>query len=205
MKIAIADDHQAVIDGLVSKLINNTDVSIIGTFSNGDDLLNFLKQKEVDLIISDLGMPGTSGLALLTEIQEINPKTKLIFLTMHDDAELVKVLLDSGLSGYVLKNSPLSELMRCIWQIGESKYFICRNTEELLKTHKNLQSTTPKLTKREIQILKLVASDYRNKEIAEMLNIELSTVETHKKNLLRKLNAKSAITLTKYAIENKII
>ena len=203
--ILLADDHKAITDGVEKTLGKEIDLSVVKVVHDGNKLVESLANLKVDVIISDVAMPGLSGLELLNELNQKAPNTKVIFLSMHNDVELIRTYLHSGLWAYVLKDSGLDELIKAIRSIKSSIPYNCRSTTKLLKTAKEKDLLAPKLTKRELQIIKLIAKDQKIKTIAELLNVEPSTIETHKKNIFRKIGVNSSVGLVSFAYENRLL
>lgn len=205
IKIALADDHKAITDGLELLLQSDGNINICGIFNDGNPLVDFLKSTHVDVVVSDIGMPGFSGLKLLREIKKIQPQCKVIFLSMHNEAELIKEYFIHGLWAYVLKDSGHQELIKAIQSALTSSPYNCQKTEKLISSNSVLVSNKAKLTNREMQIIKLLAKNYKVKEIANQLFVESSTVETHKKNIFKKLKLNSTVSLVKYAYDYNIV
>lgn len=203
--IILADDHQAITDGVEKTINKEIDLSVVNVVHNGNDLVKQAELLNPDVIVSDIGMPGLSGLNLIKKLNEVSPKTKIIFLSMHNDVELIKAYLNSGLWAYVLKDSSLNQLVVSIRSVKKGVPFNCKGTEQLLAYDSQHNNLEPKLTKREIQIIELIAQDQKVKEIAHFLNVEPSTIETHKKNIFRKLGVNTAVGLVRYAFQHKLL
>ena len=205
MKILLVDDHTILLDGVKSLLSLEDDLQIVGQANSAEAALEFLKKQDVDLIITDYSMPGMDGLTLLNTIKRMAPNTKVILLSMHDEIHLVKEILKAGVNGYVLKKDTHKELLNAIRDVSQGKIYLSSDVNKLLITNLNNPDEGKLLTDREREILKLIAKEYTNKDIAEELFISERTVETHRKNIFRKANTKTVIGLMKFAMEHKLI
>lgn len=211
IKIVIADDHHILLDGLKAMLAKQSDISVAATYENGEHLLDELNKVKPDLALVDINMPGMKGPELTQKIKELNPSIQVITLSMYDDAVHIMEMIEAGVSGYLLKNVNDQELIDAIRQVHNGKMYFSSEVSEkitslVMQQQKKLQEPEkPKLTGRELEILKLVADENSNAEIAEKLFISERTVETHRKNMLRKTNNKTIVGLIKYAMEEKLI
>lgn len=211
IKILIVDDHQVILDSLklLFKTIEN--IEVVATVNDSRNVLLYLDNQGVDIIISDLHMPYFSGIDLCLKIKSKHPDTKIILLTMAEDALHIREALRAGVNGYVLKKVSKEELEKAIIQVmAGKKYYSDAVIEELanspdddLNNHK--AENIEKLTCREIEILKLVTMEYSTGEIAEKLFISIPTVESHRSNLMKKLQVKSAIGMVKYALKHGLV
>ncbi|MCP3929248.1 MAG: response regulator transcription factor [Bacteroidetes bacterium] len=214
IKIIIADDHQLVIDGIKSLLSDVEEMDIVGEALNGNELLDLLKNQSSDIVILDINMPGMDGLKAMQNINSLYVDTKILVLTTYDDTRLIREILKLGAKGYVLKSTGKEELLKAIKALASGGTFFSKEvSEKILKAMMKdnsvevpQQSLLPiSLTKREKEILKLIAMEYTGKEIAAELHISINTVETHRRNLLRKLKAKNTAGLVRYAMKHDII
>lgn len=209
IKIIIVDDHQMMIDGLCALLKNNKEIEIVATFTNGKLLLETIANLSIDVVLTDISMPEIDGFELTKKIKEKKTAIQIIALSMSNNIVDINKMIDLGISGYVLKNTGNQELITAIQNVAAGKmHFSDEVTEEMIK-HKHdpvkEKNATLKLTDRELEILKLIVQELNNAEIADKLFISERTVETHRKNMIRKFNSKSIVGLIKYAIENKLI
>jgi DNA-binding NarL/FixJ family response regulator len=205
INILIADDHKMVIDGLKALLSEEDNVRVVGHALSGQQVLDFLRMNDrVDLVILDINMPDMDGIETAKHIQKNYSKTKILILTMYNKPLFIKSLVEVGVSGYILKNTGKEELLIAVNKIvtGEN-YFSHEVTKTIMSSFKG-KSSVPEvqLTKRECEILKLLAKALTTAEIAEHLFLSPYTIDTHRKNLLSKLNLKNTAGLVKYAIEN---
>lgn len=203
--IFIVDDHQMVIDGL--KLIISTiaGFEVIGESTSAIRALDMLATANPDILLTDVSMPEMSGIEFTRLAKKKYPHVKVLALSMFSESQVVAEMIDAGVSGYILKNTGKQELIEALSKIsiGEN-YFGPDITLQLMKSFKRNQEES-RLTDREIEIIRMIEQDFGNKQIADMLFISERTVETHRKNILRKTNTQTVVGLLKYAYERKII
>jgi DNA-binding NarL/FixJ family response regulator len=209
LKIVIADDHQMFIDGVRSLLSKEKELIFVHEAANGEDALSFIRKNEIDLLITDISMPGMSGTELTRIIKNEFPQVKVLVLTMFADPAIINDILQSEAEGYILKNTGKQELLSAISRIMDDGTFYSNEVMNLMLKHnrKKASETVKKeeLTERETEILKLVCEEYTTAGIAEKLFISPRTVDTHRKNILEKTQSKTIVGLIKYAFENDII
>lgn len=205
MTILLVDDHTILLDGVKSLLSGEEDLQVVGQAGSAEAALEFLKKQDVDLIITDYSMPGMDGLSLLNTVKRIAPNTKIILLSMHDEVHLVKEILKAGVNGYVLKKDTHKELLNAIHDVKNGKVYLSSDVNKMLITNLNNPDEGKLLTDREREILKLIAKEYTNKNIAEELFISERTVETHRKNIFKKTGTNSLVGLIKFAYANNLI
>ncbi|MDN4606129.1 response regulator [Sporosarcina highlanderae] len=213
MKIIIADDHAVVRSGFMHILNYQNDMEVVATAADGLEAYDQVAKHRPDVLLMDLSMPpGESGLITTGKIKEDFPETKIVILTMYDDEEYLFHVLKNGASGYVLKNSPDEELLSAIRTVYDGGTYIHPSmatslVRQFVKKDFDEVETDPYkiLSKREIEVLPLVAKGYGNKEIAEMLYISVKTVEAHKSKIMEKLNLKSRPELVEYALRKKFL
>ena len=221
IRTVIADDHQLFTEGL-KNILRRTDkfeFQILGEAENGRDLLPILKRTYPDLLLLDLNMPEADGLDVLNSIRENYSDMKILALTMYDEAKLVESAFKAGVDGYTLKNSDPYELLNAIEEVLKGKTYIgvgvqlvgARANGTTYMADKERSKFEDKfiqkynLTKREIEILKLISQAFSNKEIAQELFISDQTVSVHRKNIMRKLNVSNIAGLIKIAYDNSIV
>jgi len=211
IKLIVADDHHILLDGLRALLQKQKGIEIVGLFDNGSSVYEALATLEVDIALLDINMPGMDGKELTRKIKAEYPSILVIILSMYDDVGRVMELINAGASGYLLKNITDTELVEAIRTVASGRsYYSAEITENISsyaqQIHNNADAAAePKLTDREIEILKLILQEYSNAEIAKTLFISERTVETHRKNMLRKTNNKTIVGLLKYAMEKQLI
>jgi DNA-binding NarL/FixJ family response regulator len=210
--IFIADDHRVVIEGVKSALNGYAEFEIIGEATTGEGAVESVRQLEPEIVILDISMPDLDGVEVTRRIKAIAPETRIIIFTMHSDKEFVVNLFKAGISAYVLKDDPVSDLILAIKAVqGGGTYFstmaptiLVRHMEELEK-RKGIAIGVDTLSRREHEIFQLLADGNSVKVIAKRLFISPKTVETHKYHIMEKLNAKSLTDLTKIAIRKNLI
>lgn len=208
-RIILVDDHQMLIDGLSAILAANDTIEIIKTYTNGNLLLEEINELNPQIVLTDISMPEIDGYELTKKIKKLNPAIQVIALSMSGNIADINKMLDVGISGYVLKNVGNQELIEAIHKVAQGKmHFSDDVTEEMVKNkHSKPEKNeeTAKLTERELEILKLIVQELNNAEIADKLFISERTVETHRKNMIRKFNTKTIVGLIKYAMDHKLI
>lgn len=209
VKLAIIDDHQVVINGLITMFADMPGIDIAFTTTSSNALLNYLQHAEPDVILMDIQMPELSGVDLTKLIRKQHREIKIIAFSSFDDTHFVRQILRNGASGYVLKNADQVTLLKAINAVTAGKEFIddgIKNKliQESITGQRRSMFEVP-LTKREKEILKLIAEENSNQEIADKLFLSLRTVETHRFNLTQKLDAKNTVTLVKEAIKRGLI
>lgn len=206
--LGIVDDHQIVIDGLTSLLKGHDKFRFAFATTNPAEVVDTIKQKPVDILLTDVMMPGLPGNQLAKKVKEQFPAVKILALSMSGQGDLVNEMIENAdIAGYVLKNIGKQELVAALEKIaGGGIYFSEEVIEELQKaSNRRKQKEVAHLTDREVEIIRLIEKEYNNKQIAETLFISERTVETHRKNIFRKTDTSSVIGLVKYAYEHKLI
>ena len=203
--VAIAEDHQSLIDGINLLLKYEEDIAVLGTANDGEALLNIIRLKQPKVVIMDIRMPKIDGIETTKIIKKEFPHIKVIAFSMFDQDQAVIQMRDAGASGYILKNSPLEELLKAIHTVMEGKVYYDKHIDHRLIDPELSQSKTSKsvLSKSERAILKLIAQNKTSSEIADIRFTAVSTVEKHRKNMMRKLGLSGKGELLKYAIQSK--
>lgn len=201
--ILIADDHQIVIDGLKSLLIQQSHIKVVGEASNGKEALDLISKNKVDIAVLDISMPEMNGVEAAKIIKKDHPKTKILILTMHDGTEFIHELMEIGANGYILKNRGKEEFVDALETISKGEEYIKGKVlNALLESVRKPKPKHVQFTKREKEVLRLIVEDHTTSEISAKLNIANSTVETHRRNLIEKTGVKSSLGLVRYAMEN---
>ncbi len=204
-RVVLVDDHAIVLDGIKSLLEKVEGLKVDRTFNTGKDVLKYLETEECDLLITDYSIPGIDGLALIHTVRRIRPDMRVVVLSMHNEVHLVKEILKSGIHAYVLKNDSHKELVQAIEEVMAGRMFMSSDVSKMLIRDMQNPDEGKLLTDREREILKLIAKEYSNKQIAEELFISERTVETHRKNIFRKTGTSSLVGLIKFAYANNLI
>jgi len=204
IKVAIAEDHQSLIDGIDLLLKYEEDITLVGTANDGKALLELVGRTQPDVILMDIKMPKIDGISATKSISAQYPNIKVIAFSMFDQEDAVKQMLKAGAKGYLLKNSPLEEVLHAVKTVQNGGTFFDKNID-LSFFNKETTSTTNKslLSKSEREILKLIGQGKTTSEIAGIRFTAVSTVEKHRKNMIRKLELSGKGELLRYALEKK--
>ncbi len=202
-KVFIVDDHYMVIEGIRSLLQNEKDIEWTGHASNAASCLAFLQQQQPDVILMDINLPDKSGIDLCKEVREKYPAVYVIGLSTFNQQSFIQKMMGNGASGYVLKNATQEELMEAIAAVSAGKTFLSDEAAQSLR--KNNEGEIPVLTRREKEVLELIADGLTNNEIAQKLFISVTTVDTHRKNLLAKFDARNIASLIKAAMQMQLL
>lgn len=202
IKVFITDDHYMVIEGIHSLLQHESEIELVGHAMNAGSCLAYLEQQLPDIILMDISLPDKSGIDLCKEVKEKYPSVFVIGLSTFNQQSFIQKMMDNGASGYVLKNATQDELTDAISTVAKGKTFLSHEAAQSLR--KKIAGT-PVLTTREKEVLELIAEGLTNNEIAQKLFISVSTVDTHRKNLLAKFEAKNIASLIKAAMQMQLI
>jgi DNA-binding NarL/FixJ family response regulator len=208
LNLLLVDDHSIVTDGIKALLIGEEDITIKGEAANGRIALEMLRILKIDMVLMDIDMPVMNGIDTLQAIKKEFSQIKIIMLTMHDEKAMINKLLALGADGYLLKNSSKEELLYCIRGVEKNERYISSEaTAILLQVDENKPSNGPLsiLTEREIEIIKLITEGLSNKEIGDKLFISHRTVDTHRTNLMNKLEVHNVAGIVKFAIVNGLV
>lgn len=208
LRIAVADDHSILLDGLRALLQRQPGLEVAGLFNSGQALLEALGNGMggVDVALIDINMPPPAGAELARILRKQYPQVGVIVLSMYDDPAHITGAVEAGAQGYLLKNVHDDELLEAVRTVASGKMYLCREAMQLLEARRADEGEEPaRLTGREIEILKLIAKDRSNQQIAAELFISERTVETHRKNMLRKTGSKSIVGLMRWAMERGMI
>lgn len=212
LKVFITDDHELYLEGLTLLLNKQEGIRVIGSASTGESLLQKLPELEIDVLLLDVHLPDIEEEDLLKKIRVLRPELKVLYLTIMRGTRYIHKLVKYDVQGYLLKNSTIEELKKALHTIaGGQKYF--SQEINILDTEQDFRHTITIedkkvdeiLSRREIEILTLICKEYSNSEIAEKLFLSVSTVETHRKNLIAKLGVNNTVGLVKFALKNKLI
>ncbi len=205
MRIFLTDDHAILLDGLVNLLSKEDSFEVVGTAGTVQEATDQLTRLKVDLLITDYNLPDGDGLSLVQKVKRKYPTIKVIVLSMHDEAHLVKEILKEGVDGYILKKDSHEELINAVNAVKNGKIYLSNEINKMLMTGLHGTEETKLLTSREREILQLISKEYTNKQIAEELFISERTVETHRKNIFRKTGTNNLVGLIKFAYANNLI
>ena len=208
IKIAIVDDHQIIIDGLVALLNKHPLLNILITANDGKQMLELLKTNEVDILLTDVMMPGMNGMQLAKAVKERFPAIKIIALSMSGQGDIVEVMInDADIAGYILKQTNAEELANAIIKINNGGIYFQAEVLAQLSIQANIKKniSDAHITQREKQLIVLIEKEFTNRDIAAKLCISIHTVETHRKNIFKKTGTNNILSLVKWAYEHKIL
>ncbi len=212
LQIAIADDHAMFVDGIESILKNEKTIKVVDRCFDGHSVFQMLKRQKIDVLLLDINLPDISGIEVAKKLNTEFPEVKIIALSMYNEESIVSEILKNGALGYVLKNTGRDELIQAINTVSQGQTYFSKDVTEtimgsLLKKPNVKKSLfrAPKLSIREKQILSLIVKEYTTQEIGERLFISLKTVETHRSNLISKLNVRNTAGLVRAAIELNLL
>lgn len=209
VKIMIADDHSMIREGLKSLLELEGSIEVIEEATDGKDCLDKLEKADPDVLLLDINMPEMNGLEVLKELKNRRSKVKVLVLTVHSETEYLMKAVEIGINGYVLKDSESAELKKAIFTIAEGDTYIQPNlipelNAKMIEKNED-ESKVDELTRRELEVLKLLAVGMYNKEVAEKLNISERTVKNHVSNIFKKLEVTDRTQAAVFAIRNNLI
>ncbi len=202
-RIVLADDHALIRSGLKEVIEQKPDLKVVGEAADGFQVVNLLKKVKTDLVILDISMPNMRGVETATQIKAMHPSVKILILTMHKAKEYLQQALSIGVHGYLLKEDPPSEILSAIEKVRREKFYVSPSlTNDLVEIIDETRggSNKPRLTKREGEVLRLIAEGRSSSEIARGLLISVHTVERHRANIKIKLNLSRTADLVRYAI-----
>ena len=210
-RIVIAEDQTLVREGLRSLIAAEKGLQVVGQAADGLQAIRRANQLDPDLILIDLAMPKLSGISAIREIKRVHPDTKVIALTFHTSDEYILAAFNAGADGYCIKNDTYIELTTAIRRVLEGKKYLSPEISNkvllgfLEQKKENPTSTWDTLTRREIEVLKLVGEGHTSPEIAQILGISSKTVDKHRANMMKKLDLHNSAALTAYAIERGLV
>lgn len=212
IKVLLADDHPVVIDGLKSVIEKKCeDIEVTGEASNGKEVLEIAEKNLIDVYVLDISMPILNGIETAIRLKKMDPETKIIILSIHDKRIFVEKALKNGARGYILKESATEEVIRAIREVYMGRFylspaisnFVVNGFIENMNNSKKDEDEI-NLTRREREILQLIAEGFTNKDIARKLNLSLYTVHVHRKNIMKKLDVHNHADVVRYAIKEGI-
>ncbi|MDP4291762.1 MAG: response regulator transcription factor [Bacteroidota bacterium] len=208
-RLIIVDDHKIIRESLGILLSNIDNFEIVGEASNGQELLSLLEKITADIILMDISMPVMNGIEATAIVNSKKPWIKIIGLSIHSQAVIIKKMLGAGAYGYVTKNSSSSEIISAIEKVRNNQKYLCPEALTSLTNDLTGQEDetmrTPQFSQKELEVIRLIAEGYCNNEIASKLFVSAKTIERHKTNLFRKLNLPNSASLINYAIKNNLL
>lgn len=204
IKVFIIDDHELVLEGIHTLLKDEKTIEWLGSAKHPQELMLFLKHTKPDVLLMDINLPEKSGLDLCPEIRQLYPTVRIIGLSTSDQASVIRRMMESGAAGYLLKDALKHEIITAIQTVVKGKTYVSHSVSEVLRK-KNTGPVLPLLTKREKQVLQLIAEGFTNPEIADKLFLDVSTINSHRKNMLTKYNLNTTAALVKLALTEHLI
>lgn len=212
IQVFIVDDHKILIDAIQMHLDREEDIQCVGFATHGQEAIDTIPNLDVDVVLMDINLPDINGLECTKALKAIKPDLKIIALSSHLEISIVKKMLKSGASGYVSKSTNITQMDKAIRAVQNGEKFLDDKIsniymDDLMGKKQKIKSSVfiPTLTKREKEVLSLIAEEFTTQEISEKLYISMNTVETHRKNLMNKFQVRNSIGLVKKAIELKLI
>ncbi len=199
IRVVIAEDHQALIDGIKLMIEYESDIEVVGEANDGEELIDIVRRKRPDIVLTDIRMPKCDGICATKTIVEKFPETKVIGFSMFEQAEAINQMQQAGAKGYILKNSSLKKVLDAIRTVAKGNVFF----DDAITTHDSLTKEEIILSKREKEILQLIGEGKTSQEIADILYIGKTTVDTHRKNIIKKINIHGKTDLIRFAVERK--
>jgi DNA-binding NarL/FixJ family response regulator len=213
-RIHLADDHQVLIDGMRTLLHTIPTYEVVGHSLNGTNIYDEVTANKADILVLDINMPEKDGIEVIKEFAKKGFPCKVIILSSYDDIKIIQEVMKLGANGYLTKQCAGENILEAIQVVSTGEEYFCNivrekifsnATENIDKLNKDKPQNKIFLSGREIEIITLIALEFSGKEISEQLFISTNTVETHRKNIMKKLKAKNSISLVKYAIKNKLV
>lgn len=214
IRVHLADDHQVLIDGMLAVLKTNPYFEVVGFSLNGENLVERVARNDAHVLVMDINMPEKDGIQVLREFNEKGFTCKVIILSSYDDAKLIKEVIKLGASGYLTKQCAGENIVDAIITVASGEQYFSSTikdkifnifTENTVNEPKNIEQVIDSITDRELEILNFICHEKSGKDISEVLNISPNTVETHRKNLMKKLNVKSTVGLVLFATKHNLI
>ena len=207
IKVLIVDDHKIILDSL-SLLINLMDIEVVGALDDSRKVIPFLDNNHVDVLMTDLNLPYMSGIELSHNVRESHPDVNILMLTVNDKPSLISDAFKMGIKGYVMKKAKRDELERAIKTVAKGELYYGQEVMQALLTDNGEEKSSAKfesLTKREIEVIKLIAEEKSSSEIAGLLFISKGTVEVHRNKIFKKLGVRNVVGVIKFAMKNNLI
>ncbi len=204
IRVFIIDDHQVIIEGIHSLLENEQEIEWLGSAKHPEKLMLFLETQQPDILLMDINLPQKSGLDLCKEVKQKYPAIHIIGLSTSDQASVIRKMLENGASGYLLKDASKAEIIDALQTVVKGNIFMNFSVAQVLKNNQPNESL-PILTRREKEVLELIATGLTNQEIADKLFLDVTTINSHRKNMLTKYKVKNTAALVNLALSNHML
>lgn len=205
IRVYIVDDHTVLIEGLYSLLQYERNIRVAGYATSAANCIDFFTTNTADVILMDISLPDLNGIELCRQVKRNWPGVMVLALSTFNQGTYIRKMMEAGASGYLLKNAAKQEIIEAISQVAKGKTYLSFDAGQALKSTSRLQQQVPPLTRREKEILALIADGLTNNQIAAKLFISIDTVDSHRKNLHSKLNVKNTAQLIRFALEANLI
>jgi two-component system response regulator NreC len=210
IRILIVDDHRILRAGLKTLLSPEPNIEVVGEGTSADQAVQFVQELRPDIVLMDIGMPGLNPLEAVRQITSTHPDTRVLMLTMHEDSALVQEYMRAGASGYIIKRAAESELIDAIFAVWRGIFYIHPSLMQSLiapqsTTVSPVKKDVEPLTPREVEVLCMIARGHTNRQIASEMTLSVRTVETHRSNIMEKLDLRSRVDLVRYAVERGLV
>lgn len=203
--VLLADDHPLIVKGLRAAMEGHPAIRLVGVAATGQEVVDFVAERPVDVVLMDLDMPEMDGIEATRHLREERPGVSVIVLTMHDEPALMQRLIRQGVQGYLLKSADTHEILQAVEQVSAGTSYFAPEVTVRLAAAPEPSVPAETLTEREVEVLRLVAQGLSNKEVGERLFISHRTVDTHRTNLMRKLDVNNVAGLVRYAFQQKLV
>lgn len=212
IRILIADDHEMIRKGISTLLSDQPDIKVLGTVENGAEAVDFCARNKVDVVLMDIQMPVMSGVEATRKIVSDHEKTKVLAVTINEETSFIMEILQAGATGYILKHSAKSEIVKAINDVAKGKKHFSSEVLQKISSEFTGGSTnvernpdTVRITDKEMEVLTLLVEEKTNQEIAKALDCSVRTIDTHKRNIIKKLGVRNVVGLIKYALKHKLV
>ena len=209
IKLMIVDDHKVVRTGLKMLFKNDKNLKVVAEAKDGEDALKEIKKLKPDVVITDISMPNMNGIQFTKKVKETHPEVKVLILSMHDDDDYILDALDAGAMGYLTKDTGEDEIIKAIHSIANEQMYYSSSISSILAKKLLVKSkvldTTKRLTERELEVLVLIVNGFSNKEIATKLFVSKRTVDNHRTNIMKKIDAKNTADIVRIAYQNNLV
>ena len=205
IRVFIVDDHPVVAEGIHSLLATEKEIEWAGHALTAKDCIDYIEKEDIDVLLMDINLPDKSGIDLCGEVKRIKPKIMILALSTLNQPSYINKMLANGASGYILKNSSKEELLEAVRSVANGEKYISDEATQIIKHAAHKRTDVPFLTRREKEILALIAEGLTTSEIAEKIFVSHWTVDGHRKSIMIKLNVKNTASLVKYAYENGLL
>lgn len=205
IKVFIVDDHPMVIEGMTSMILKEPTIELVGYAMNAASCLGYFVEHKADVVLMDINLPDKSGIDLCRELKLKRPEVNILAISSFNQGSYVKQMMEQGASGYIFKNVSREEFLEAVTKVAAGEEYLNFEAGFAMREEKKRTAQLPVLTKREKEVLQLIASGLTNPQIAEQLFVSQSTIDSHRKSLMTKMEVKNTVALLKFCVENELI